>query len=434
MNRPAGGTNRTVTTPPPAKTPAGIEHHRAQFLHQLIQVFLVGLTLGMLRTVVPALAEQEFAVPRDSFMLLVTFVVAFGFVKGILNFFAGHWAERLGRRRVLVWGWLVALPMPWLIYFAPDWNWIVAATILLGINQGLTWSMTQTAKLDIARGDERGRAIGLNEFSGYIGVAIAGIATAYLASMMGPRTAILVFGLATVASALILALAWVKETKHLSHVAHNGSSPSVARLSTSEVFWRVSWQDRRMAAFSQAGLVEKFVDALVWVFYPLYLYQAGLSLAAVGWVVGIYGMTWGVAQLLTGGLSDRIGRRKPIIWGMWLCAAGVGLMLADTGVVWWSVSAALTGLGMALLYPNLSAAVADLAEGSWRGTAIGVYRFWRDIGYAIGALALGWVSQISGMMETGFAFVAGAMFVSGLIVWKWGAETHPLLTGKQGRR
>ena len=189
----------------------------------------------------------------------------------------------------------------------------------------------------------------------------------------------------------------------------------------------MSWRDRRMAAFCQAGLVEKFVDALVWVFYPAYLYQQGLGLSAIGWVVGVYGFVWGGSQFLTGRLSAHIGRLKPIVWGMWLCGGGVILMLLGNGVIWWSFSAAITGFGMALLYPNLSAAVVDISNPNWRSSAIGIYRFWRDLGYASGALAFGSIANVTGVLSSGFYLVAIAMFLSGALVMLWGEETHPCL-------
>lgn len=418
----------------------GIHDNLNQFLHQLFQVFLVGLTLGMMRTVIPALAESEFGVPKGSFMLLMAFVVAFGFVKGALNFVAGRLSERMGRKTVLLLGWAIALPIPFMIYFAPSWNWIVAATVLLGVNQGFTWSMTQTSKLDITRADQRGLTIGLNEFAGYVGVAAAGILTGYLATAYGPRLGLFIFGAVVTLGALVLTALWVRETlpwakaEGARHAAGKSTGP-VARFpknianapTTWEVFTLMSWRDKRMAALSQAGLVEKFVDALIWVFYPVFFYQQGMSLAQIGWVVGVYGFVWGGSQLFTGKLSDHIGRQKPIVWGMWLCGAGVGLTLLGSGVAWWSFAAAVTGLGMALLYPNLSAAVADIAHPNWRGSAIGIYRFWRDTGYGIGALLLGGVAHVSGNMNAGFWFVTGAMFLSGLIVWLWGEETHPRL-------
>ena len=418
----------------------GIRHNLAQFVHQLLQVLLVGLTIGMMRTVVPALASAEFGVPKGSFMLLISFVVAFGFVKGSLNFVAGRLSENIGRKRVLLIGWLSALPIPFMILWAPSWGWIVAATVLLGMNQGFAWSMTQTSKLDITRPDQRGLTIGLNEFAGYVGVAIAGIVTGYMATAFGPRQGLLIFGLVVIVSALLLTQFFVKETlpwaraEGARHAAGQVSGPTPrypahvpANPSTWQMFALMSWRDRRLAALCQAGLVEKFVDALVWVFYPVFLYQQGLSLPQVGWVIGVYGFVWGGSQLFTGKLSDRIGRHKPNVLGMWLCGAGVALMLLGQGVAWWSLSAAVSGFGMALLYPNLSAAVADISHPHWRGSAIGIYRFWRDLGYGIGALGLGLVAHFTGHMEGAFWFVAIAMALSGGLLWLLGEETHPRL-------
>jgi MFS family permease len=373
-------------------------------------------------------------------MLLISFVVAFGFVKGTLNFVAGRLSEQIGRKKVLLLGWLSAVPIPFMILWAPSWGWIVAATVLLGVNQGLAWSMTQTSKLDITRPDQRGLTIGLNEFSGYVGVAIAGIVTGYMATAFGARQGLLIFGLVVIACALLLTWFFVKETlpwaqaEGARHAAGKATGPVPrypahvsAKPGTWEIFTLMSWRDRRLAALCQAGLVEKFVDALVWVFYPVFLYQQGISLPNVGWIIGVYGLTWGGSQLFTGKLSDRIGRHRPNVWGMWICGAGVAMMLLGSGVAWWALSAAVSGFGMALLYPNLSAAVADISHPNWRGSAIGIYRFWRDLGYGIGALGLGLVAHFSGQMEAAFWFVAVSMFASGALLWWWGEETHPRL-------
>ena len=418
----------------------GIRANQSQFLQQLLQVLLVGLTLGMMRTVVPALAESEFGVARHSFVLLSAFVVAFGLVKGVMNFVAGRLSERIGRKHVLLIGWLVAIPIPVLIWAAPNWNWIVFATVLLGVQQGLCWSMTQTAKLDLTRLDERGLSIGLNEFSGYVGVAIAGVATAYVADALGARVGLLAFGLVVIGLALMFTLWGVTDTlpwakaeaaRYRQASASHPKPRYPINVSTNprtwEIFALMSWRDRRLAAISQAGLVEKFVDALVWVLYPVFLYDQGIGLANVAWIIGVYGFVWGGAQLFTGRLSDRIGRQRPNVMGMWVCGAGVAMMPLGSGVAWWIASAAVSGFGMALLYPNLSAAVADIAHPDWRGSAIGIYRFWRDLGYAIGALGLGLAAHLGGRIEAAFWFVALAMFASGSLLAWFGEETHPRL-------
>lgn len=418
----------------------GIRANLAQVAQQLLQVLLVGMTIGMMRNVVPALAETEFGVQRGSFMLLVAFVVAFGFVKGAMNFVAGRLAERLGRRLVLLIGWLVALPIPAMVYFAPSWSWIVAATVLLGVNQGLTWSMTQTAKLDITRPDQRGLVIGLNEFSGYLGVALAAVITGYAASFLGPRAGLFWFGGLVIGAATVLAWLAVAETLPWARAeTRSAAAPAVGALrprypagigtapTTAEMFALMSWRDRRMAALCQAGLVEKFVDALVWAFWPVYLHQRGVDLPGIGWIVGVYGFTWGAAQFFTGKASDRLGRHRLNVWGMWMCGAGVALFPLGSDSAWWSMSAAVAGLGMAMLYPNLSAAVADIAHPGWRASAIGIYRFWRDLGYGIGALGLGVAATLGGRLETAFWFVAVAMLLSGALLQFWGEETHPRL-------
>lgn len=401
----------------------GIRHNQAQFIQLLLQVMLVGLTIGMTRTVIPVLAESEFGLPANDFLLLSSFVTAFGVVKGGLNFIAGHWSERIGRKPVLIIGWLCALPIPVIIWWAPSWDWIVVATLLLGVNQGLTWSMSQTAKLDIAHAGERGVAIGLNELAGYLGVALAGVITAYLAAALGPRDGLLLFGLVVIILALGLSLFAIDET--YPGIAQGSASSTTNSLSARSVFHRVSWGDKRLFAVTQAGLVEKFVDALVWLLYPLFLINQGVSLESASWIIAIYGIAWGGSQLFTGHLSDRIGRHRPNIAGMLICGSGVGLMLLAQTPMSWAICAAITGFGMALLYPNLSAAIADIADPAWRGSAIGVYRFWRDFGYAIGALLIGLTAHLSGHIEVAFLAVAFSMVLSALVLILWGEESHP---------
>jgi MFS family permease len=407
----------------------GIRANLGQFGQQLLQVFFVGLTIGMQRNVVPALAETEFGLQPGSYLLLMSFVVSFGFVKGAMNLVSGRMSEKAGRRKVLIWGWLIALPIPFMILYAPSWNWIVAANILLGVNQGFAWSMTVTSKLDIVRPEQRGVATGINEFSGYIGVALAGLVTGYLASYFDPRMSLFVFGLAVILLALLFALLFSRETiewaraESRAHKAgtHAGPRPRFpagvsAHPSTGEIFRLVTYRHRTFSALSQAGCVEKFVDALVWAILPVYLHARGLSLIDIGWVVGVYGFAWGLSQLWTGPLSDKVGRKWLIVTGMWTCACGVLALLFAGSMPGWSLAAAVAGIGMALLYPTLIAAIGDISHPDWRGTSLGVYRFWRDLGYGIGALLLGAIATVYGALEAGFWFTAAAMTLSGLWV------------------
>ena len=415
----------------------GIRPNLGQFAQQLLQVFFVGLTIGMQRNVVPALAESEFGVPAGSFTLLMAFVVSFGFVKGAMNLVSGRMSEKIGRRKILIWGWIVAIPIPFIFLYAPSWNWIVAANILLGVNQGFAWSMTVTSKIDIVRPDQRGVATGFNEFAGYGGVALAGLITGYLASDFDPRTSLFVFGLTVILLALLAAVLFSRETLHWARAesaAHKAGTREGPRPrfpanvsehpSTMEVFSLVSFRHRTFVALSQAGCVEKFVDALVWGFFPVYLHARGVSLIDIGWIVGVYGFVWGGSQLWTGPLSDAIGRKWPIVIGMWTCAVGIGTTLFADGMTGWSITAAVTGVGMALLYPTLIAAIGDISHPNWRGTSLGVYRFWRDLGYGIGALALGLFADAYGSLEAGFWFTAVAMLASGAWVLVAMEETH----------
>lgn len=407
----------------------GIRPNIGLFAQQLLQVFFVGLTIGMQRTVVPVLAESEFGVPPGSFTLFMAFVVSFGFVKGAMNFVSGRISEKVGRRKVLIWGWLVALPIPFIFLYAPSWNWIVAANILLGINQGFAWSMTVTSKLDIVRADQRGVATGINEFAGYGGVALAGLITGYLASYFDPRMSLFVFGLSVILAALVLALLFYRDTLCWAHAesaahkagTHEGPRPRFPsnvseHPTTREIFTLVSFRHRTFMALSQAGCVEKFVDVLVWAFFPVYLHARGLSLIDIGWIVGVYGFVWGGSQLWTGPLSDAVGRKWPIVIGMWGCAIGIAATLFADSMFEWSVTAGITGVGMALLYPTLIAAIGDISHPNWRGSSLGVYRFWRDLGYGIGALLLGVIADTFGTLDAGFWFTAAAMALSGLWV------------------
>lgn len=413
----------------------GLRRNLNLFLEQLLQVFFVGLTIGMQRTVLPVIAETEFGVAEGSVTALLAIIVSFGVVKGTMNFVSGRMSERVGRRRVLIWGWIAALPIPVMILLAPSWEWIVAANVLLGINQGFAWSMTVTAKMDIVRADERGLATGVNEFAGYGGVALAGLATGYLASFMDPRWAMALFGGVVIVAALVTARLAFTETLPFARAeaARHAAAPSEAGSryvegpdtpTTGQVFALVTWRNPTFMALAQGGSIEKFVDALMWGVVPLFLVTRGASLIEVGWVTTIYGVFWGASQLWTGPLSDRIGRKIPIVLGFLLCAIGVFAFPMVSGIAPWSLVAALIGVGMALLYPTLIAAMGDISHPSWRGSALGVYRFWRDLGYAIGALAMGLMADFAGLLDAGFWVTGSAMTLSALWLLVFMKETH----------
>lgn len=414
----------------------GIRSNIRPFLEQLLQVFFVGLTIGLQRTVIPALAETEFGVAKGSMTAIFAFVVSFGLVKGAMNFVSGRVSERVGRRKVLIWGWLAALPIPFMILYAPSWGWIVAANVLLGVNQGFCWSMTVTAKMDIVKGSERGLATGLNEFAGYGGVALAGLATGYLATFFDPRLSLFVFGLAVILLALTAGVLAFTETLPFARAEaarHKTSTMTRPRpryvdgpesQTAGQIFALVSWRNRTFMALAQAGCVEKFVDALMWALVPVFLIARGASLIEIGWVTGVYGFVWGGSQLWTGPLSDRVGRKRPIVAGFLLCSGGVLAFPFLTSVSAWGVAAAVIGTGMALLYPTLIAAMGDIAHPSWRGSALGVYRFWRDLGYAIGALAMGLIADAAGLLEAGFWFTGLAMAASDVWLILGMEETH----------
>ena len=415
----------------------GIRENLRPFLEQLVQVFFVGLTIGLQRTVIPALAEAEFGVVPGSMTAIFAFIVSFGVVKGAMNFVSGRISERVGRRRVLIWGWLVALPIPFLILWAPSWGWIVAANVLLGVNQGFCWSMTVTAKMDIVKGSERGLATGFNEFAGYGGVALAGLLTGYLASYFDPRMSLFIFGLVVILVALAAGLLAFTETLPFAraeaarHKSGETTGPRARYVqgpddpTSGQIFALVTWRNRTFMALAQAGSVEKFVDALMWALVPVFMVSKGASLIEIGWVTGIYGFVWGGSQLWTGPLSDVVGRKWLIVTGFFLSAGGVLAFPLLASIAGWAVAAAVTGVGMALLYPTLIAAVGDIAHPSWRGSALGVYRFWRDLGYAIGALAMGLIADATGMLEAGFWFTGLAMVGSGVWLILGMEETHP---------
>ncbi|WP_339105919.1 MFS transporter [Haloterrigena salinisoli] len=398
----------------------GIREHLGQFSLHVLLVFATGLTIGSERTVVPVLGEEVLGV--ESFFVIGSFVVSFGFVKALLNLYAGKWGEEYGRKPVLVLGWITALPIPVILIYAPSWSWITVGNILLGINQALTWSMAINAKIDLASPDQRGLAVGIDEAFGYTGVAAGAWITGVIAGQTSLRPEPFYFLAAVVMLAFLISIFLIKETVQFAQLEcdddhHDANLPFV------DVLKRATYGDKTLFAAAQAGHIENFVDTLFWIAVPLYLTSQGLAIEAVGVVVGVHSAMY-FLQIGTGGLADRIGRRPPVVVGMFIAGAGVlGMVLVDSYLPW-VVLAGISGLGMALLYPNLMTVPSDAAHPTWRSAGMGVYRMWRDSGYGVGAILIGLTMQFVNT-EAAFYMTALLMFFSGAVVFLWMEETHP---------
>lgn len=404
----------------------GLRENLGQFVLLVAVNALVGGMIGQERTVLPLLAEEEFGLV--AFSSALTFIVAFGIVKAATNFFAGTLSDRFGRKPVLVAGWLIAVPIPFILIWAPSWGWVILANVLLGVNQGLTWSTTVIMKIDLVGPVNRGLAMGLNEAAGYGAVGLTALATGWIAAEHGLTPEPFYLGIAFAALGLGLSTVFVRETHgHALHEAatHQASSEDLdAGLSTWEVFTTTSFTDKAMSACSQAGMVNNLNDGLAWGLFPLYFAAAGLSVGRIGVLTALYPVVWGLGQLVTGGLSDRIGRKPLIVGGMFLQAAALGLIAATEGFGVWAACAVLLGAGTAMVYPTLLAAIGDVASPIWRARSVGIYRLWRDGGFAVGALLAGVLADAVGM-EFAIWTVAAVTAVSGLVVVVRMYETHP---------
>jgi MFS family permease len=410
----------------PAAIRLGLRANLAQFLLLVAVNALVGGTLGQERTVVPLLATQTFHLA--AFTSALTFILAFGAVKAATNFFAGTLSDRFGRKPVLIAGWLAALPIPLLLIWAPGWGWVVAANVLLGVNQGLTWSTTVIMKIDLVGPARRGLAMGLNEAAGYGAVAITALATGYLAAAYGLRPAPFLLGAAYIALGLGLSVAAVRETRGharqeaASHVQVAGQPGG--QLTTGQIAWLTSFSERALSAACQAGMVNNLNDGLAWGVFPILFARHDLSVARIGVLAALYPAVWGAGQLATGALSDRIGRKWLIAAGMGVQAAAIGLVALGTTFTTWAVAAALLGAGTSMVYPTLLAVVGDVAHPAWRARSVGVYRLWRDGGFAVGALLAGGIADAFGILAAIWA-VAALTAISGIVVAARMYETRP---------
>ncbi|HSD21781.1 MAG TPA: MFS transporter [Anaeromyxobacter sp.] len=406
---------------PPARTGAvpraevrlGLGPNIAQFSLLVVVNAFVGAMVGLERSILPAIAEQDFQLAARAAVL--SFIVVFGVTKALTNYLAGRFSDAVGRKAVLVAGWLVATPVPFLLMWAPTWSWVLFANVLLGVSQGLTWSTTVIMKIDLAGPERRGLAMGLNEFAGYLAVALSALATGHIAAAYGLRPEPFYLGVAFVVLGLGLSAIVVRETHgHARHEARN-HAPDDAEPSQRQVFIRTSFSDRELSSVSQAGLVNNLNDGMAWGLFPLFFAASGMSLQQIGWLAAIYPGVWGAGQLVTGALSDRIGRKWLIAGGMWVQGVGIAVVVLSSSFTGFAAAGVLLGLGTAMVYPTLLAAIGDVAHPSWRASSVGVYRLWRDLGYAVGALLAGITADALGT-DAAIWLVAAVTCASGVVV------------------
>jgi len=391
----------------------GLRANWPQFsLLVLINTFVGGM-VGLERTVVPLIGSEEFKIASTT--LVVSFIISFGVIKALANLVSGHLADIWGRKRVLVIGWLFGLPVPFIVMWAPSWEWVIVANALLGINQGFAWSMTVIMKVDLVGPKSRGLAVGLNEFAGYLAVGLTAFLTGYIAAHYALRPAPFYLGVGYAGLGLVLSVLLVRDTReHVQLEARGNQQPSEA-ASFWKIFSLTSFGDRNLFAACQAGLVNNLNDGMSWGIFPLFFVLFGLGVERIGILKAVYPATWGILQIATGPLSDRWGRKGLIVVGMWVQSAGLFLTALTGSFEWWLLGSLQLGVGTAMVYPSLIAAVSDASNPTWRARSLSVYRFWRDLGYAIGALSAGIIADIFGMAWA--VEVIGALtFVSGAIV------------------
>lgn len=403
----------TMTVAKDAAPQLGLRANLAQFSLLVVVNAFVGAMVGMERTILPAIAEQEFHLVAHTAIL--AFIVVFGISKALTNYFAGRFSDTYGRKVILIAGWVIAIPVPFLLMWAPSWNWILLANAFLGISQGLTWSTTVIMKIDLAGPEKRGTAMGINEFAGYFAVGMAALATGWIATRYGLRPQPFYLGVVFVVVGLSLSLWLVRETKgHAKHEAKLTTSVPQDLPTQKEIFWQTTWRNPNLSSISQAGMVNNLNDGMAWGLFPVVFASAGMSLTQIGTLAAVYPSVWGICQLFTGAFSDRIGRKGLIVAGMWLQALAIMLIIVTATFIWFVLAAVLLGIGTAMVYPTLLAAIGDVVNPAWRASTVGVYRLWRDLGYAFGALLSGVMADLFGIASAMW-FVAALTFLSGVI-------------------
>ena len=389
----------------------GLRENLAQFSLLVLVNAFVGAMVGMERSILPAIAEQEFQLAARSAVL--SFIVVFGLTKAVTNYFAGRLVDRFSRKRLLLAGWLAAAPVPFLLMWAPTWSWVLVANAFLGVSQGVTWSTTVIMKIDLVGAKRRGLAMGLNESSGYLGVAAAALATGVVASRWGLRPEPFYLGIAFVGAGFLLSVLARDTTRHAALEGSDRPGRDSA-LTAREVFSKTTLTDPNLSSASQAGLVNNLNDGMAWGLFPLFFSAAGMNVEQIGALAAIYPATWAVLQVATGALSDRVGRKWLITTGMWVQAIGIAVVSLSSTFSGFALGAGLLGTGTAFVYPTLLAVVGDVAHPRWRASSVGVYRLWRDLGYAIGALVAGVSADLVGLTNA-MQVVSVVTFVSGLV-------------------
>ena len=394
----------------------GLWENWQQFTLLVLVNAFVGGMVGLERSVLPLLAEQEFGLASRTAAL--SFIISFGIVKALANLIAGGMSDRYGRKRILLAGWFAGLPVPFLVMFAPTWGWIIFANVLLGVNQGFAWSTTVIMKIDLVGSKQRGLAMGLNEAAGYIAVSIAALASGYIAAATDLRPQPFILGVVFAFAGLIISALFIQETQQHARYEANSEPPEKGdnpKRSFREVMWITSWQNRTLFSISQSGMVNNLNDGVAWGLFPLFFAAAGLSLKQIGILTATYPAIWGIAQLGTGALSDYLGRKWVIVSGM--CLQGIALfgIAASGDFNLWLLGVILLGLGTALVYPTLLAAIGDVAHPDWRASSVGVYRLWRHSGFAVGALSAGLLADFFSI-NLAISVVGGLTVVSGLVV------------------
>jgi MFS family permease len=398
----------------------GIRANLNQFLLLILLNAFVGGMVGLERTVVPLIGSETFHLASAS--IVTGFIVSFGMVKGLTNLVSGQLAETWGRKHTLVLGWLVGLPVPFMIMWAPSWSWVIAANVLLGINQGLAWSMTVLMKIDLVGPKSRGLAVGLNEFAGYFAIGITAFLTGWIAARYGLRPSPFYLGAVYAVLGLGLSILAVRDTAdHVRHEVRAHGHGESEELKFWQIFRRTSFGDRRLFATCQAGLVNNLKDGMAWGLFPLFFVSYGLDVEGIGVLKAVYPACWGILQIITGPMSDRIGRLGLVVWGLWLQASALALTAITGSFAWWLSASALLGVGTAMVYPTLIAAISDAAHPAMRARALSVYRFWRDLGYAVGALSSGLIADFFGF-EAAILAIAVLVLLSGAVFAIWGRE------------